>query len=195
VEKNKGIVLKTYQPYKCKLSILDMHVGKIMAVPNRDGIGNGACISYQIDEQPHIYFIRDINIIDMPMALAKDDILFVHHILELCYYFIPMGSTNPRIFPLLVKLYESPHIFQDTLLKKIFLFKCFTTLGLYPESKKFQQHSFLQLAATSIDNLTSPLVDLTIEKELDDWLLHCISSHPCIGNFKTVNFLHENRNL
>lgn len=193
MEKNKGIILKSYQPYTCKVVILDADFGKITAVPHRENMSNGLCVSYYLQEQPNIYFMRDIEIIDMPMALGKEDILFVHHILELCYYFIPMGGCAPGIFPLLVKMYDSPHIFQSTLLKKIFLFQCFTVLGLYPEGRRFQDPLFLYLSTASIDNLADQSVDLVNERELDTWLLHCISVHPCIEHFKTINFLHTHR--
>lgn len=193
MEKNKGIVLKSYQPYTCKVILLDADYGKITAVPHRENMSNGVCISYYLQEQPNIFFMRDIEIIDMPMALAREDIFFVHHILELCYYFIPMGACVPGIFPLLVKLYDSPHVFENVLLKKIFLFQCFTVLGLYPEGKKFQDPFFLYLSTASIDNLADQSVDLVHEKELDNWLLHCISVHPRIEHFKTINFLHTHR--
>lgn len=195
MEKNKGIILKSYQPQKCKISLLDADIGKIMAVPNRDNLGNGACISYYLVPQTNIFFMRDIEIIDMPLALGKDDILFVHHILELCYYFIPSNNSISDIFKLLVLLYQSRHVFENTFIKKVFLFQLFAALGLYPEKQTFQQSTFVYLASTSIDRLFAQSIDVGIEKELDIWLLQCISSHPCIENFKTINFLHDNRCL
>lgn len=195
MEKNHGIVLKSYQPYKCKLSILDTRLGKIVAVPNRETISSGSYISYYVTEQPKLFFIYDVEIIDMPLALAKDDILFIHHLLEICYYFIPMNNTQQRIIELLIHLYAAKHIFENATLKKLFLFQFFTTLGFYPEGKRFQNPLFIRLASLSIDNLMGQHVDLIIETELDNWLLNCISTHPCIKNFKTINFLHNNRTV
>ncbi|MCX5922704.1 MAG: hypothetical protein NTX86_05265 [Candidatus Dependentiae bacterium] len=193
MEKNKGIVLKTYLPQKCKIVVLDNEIGKIVVVPNRQDISYGACIMYSIREQHNCSFIYDIELIDSPLCLGKDDILFVHHILELCYYFIPAQSSVSPLFNLLILLYESRHVFEDSVVKKLFLFKFFTTLGFYPEGQRFQTPYFHILASTSIDNLIGLTIDLKVEQELDFWLLHCISLHPCINNFKTVSFLHNNR--
>lgn len=195
MEKNKGIVLKTYVPQKCKLAVLDQELGKIMAVPNRQTIGNGAFINYYVQPRQNMHFIYDIELIDLPMALAKEDLLFVHHILELCYYFMPLNSCSHSIFNQLIFLYTSPVVLSSMLLKKVFLFQLFTKLGLYPEGPQFQTPQFHFLATASIDTIPLQKIDLIIEQELDTWLLNCISLHPCAKNFKTIQFLHTNRVL
>ena len=193
MEKNKGIILKTYMPQKCKIVVLDSELGKIVVVPNREDVRYGACVMYDLREQGHCTFMYNIELIDSPLSLAKDDILFIHHILELCYYFIPVQSTVSHLFNLLILLYESKHIFDNNVLKKFFLFKFFITLGFYPEDQKFRTPYFHHLALLSIDNSDDLLINLNIEQELDTWLLQCISLHPCINNFKTVHFLQNNR--
>ena len=113
-------------------------------------------------------------------------LLWVKMIFCLCIIFLnfviilPAGSSIPPIFKLLILLYQSRHVFVHTYLKKIFLFQFFSTLGLYPEDQKFQQPSFVYLASTSIDKLSALPIDLMVEKELDMWLLRCVSLHPCI---------------
>lgn len=193
VERNKAIVLKTYLPQKYKLSLLDWHLGKIMGVPNRVDIGHGALIEYHLREQNGFYFMHGINIIDLPFALAKEDILFVHHVLELCYFFVPLGGEVPRLFDLIMILYDASNALIHDNAKKLFLFKLFSCLGLYPEDPKFRTPYFHQLAGSSIDMITIQPLDLVIEQALDEWLLSCIALHPCTHNFKTVHFLHKNR--
>ncbi len=193
--KNKAIVLKTYLPAKHKLCLLDDQLGKIMAVPNRDDIGYGAFILYQAREQNGFYFMYAIEIIDLPLMLGKDDILFVHHVLELCYFFVPLHEQIPGLCHLLIKLYNCEKIVNNIQAKKIFLFQFFAALGLYPEGARFQTPYFHQLAAASIDNIALYPIDLMIEQELDNWLLSCIALHPCTHNFKTVHFLQQNRTL
>lgn len=193
MEKNTGIVLKTYLPQKCKISVFDRELGKIVGVPTRTDLSSGSCITYFTHKSNSVYFIQAIEIIDMPMALAHDDILFLHHVLELCYYFIPAGSPMPRLFNLLLALYTSEKIIRNVQLKKIFLFQLFSMLGLYPEGSNFQTPYFHRLALTSIDMVELQTLDLVIEQELDAWLLSCIAVHPCAHNFKTVSFLYDNR--
>jgi hypothetical protein len=196
MEKNQAIVLKTYLPQKQKVCLLDAHLGKIMAVPHRQDIGYGSLLVYFAREwQAHnqLYMMQSIELIDMPLQLAADDILFLHHVLELCYFFLPLGHCNRHIFHLVLFLYTSQHLIQNSYLKKVFLFQFFSTLGLYPQEHKFQQAHFHYLASTSIDIIAQQAIDLMVESELDNWLLRCIEIHPCARSFKTVHFLHSNR--
>ena len=58
VEKNIGIVLKSYQPKKSKLTVLYRDSGKFTAVPNRSGISNEALFAYFKRAQDDIVFVR-----------------------------------------------------------------------------------------------------------------------------------------
>lgn len=195
MEKNIGIVLKSYQPQKSKLAILDRDSGKIMGVPNRADISSGALILYFKRDQEHISFIHSIDIVDMPLALAHEDIVFVHHILELCYYFIPNGTHAPQVFIALLRFYEYPIVLNTSIMKKIFVVQLFFLLGVYPESQRLRSASINQLISTSIDMLASQSIDLRVEQELDEWLMHCIKTHPRAEYFKTINFLLMNKAL
>lgn len=193
MQKNIGIVLKNYQPQKCKLAILDRDAGKIMAVPNRADISHGALIMYYEREQPYLSFINSIDIIDMPLMLSQEDITFVHHVLELCYYFIPMGSMAPQVFSSLLRLYEYPLLLVTAQLKKIYILQLFAQLGVYPEHSAVRTAHLTQLVSTSIDILATQSLDLRIEQELDAWLVHCVRTHPYAKYFKTINFLPMNK--
>jgi len=195
MQKNIGIVLKSYQPQKCKLAILDRDSGKIMAVPHRSDISHGALIKYYEREQEHISFITNIDIIDMPLMLSQNDIQFVHHVLELCYYFIPTGSMAPEVFSSLLRFYEFPLVLVTPLLKKIYILQLFAQLGVYPEHSSIRTPRLQALVTTSIDILATQSLDLMIEQELDVWLVHCIRTHPYANYFKTINFLPMNKVL
>ena len=105
-----GIIVKTYLPQKYKLAILDKELGKIVCVPHREDIRCGTLISYHLSQQKNVYFIQNITIIDMPLSLAQYNLIFLHHVLEICYYFIPVGSNVPEIFDLLSYILIVPHI-------------------------------------------------------------------------------------
>lgn len=193
MEKSIGIVLKSYQPQKSKLALLDRDAGKITAVPNRADISSGSLITYFKRTQDHLSFIHSIDIVDMPFALAHHDIVFVHHVLELCYYFIPQASHAPQVFVTLLRFYEIPTLLNTPVMKKIFILKLFSLLGVHPESGRLKSANMSELAATSIDFLASQSIDLRIEQELDAWLMHSIRTHPCAEYFKTINFLFMNK--
>ena len=79
-----------------------------------------------------LYIIDDMNIHETPMALARHDILFLHHVLELCCQLIPVNSCVDGIFDLLMHLYSTQIYTGSVQYKKIFLLKLLTRLGIYP---------------------------------------------------------------
>ena len=192
-KKGIGIVLKTFFPYKQKMSIFDKTRGKIICVPDRNDIQPGALISYQLTNQQYMPFARTINLIESPLLLAREDIIFVHHVLEVCYYFISSNDPAPEIFDLLVKLYHSETMLCDDRNKKIFLFILFWKLGIYPESKKFDSIYFRNLAIKFVDRFGFEHIDLENEQLVNAWLYECLLMHPCFNYFKTVHFLSKNR--
>ena len=192
MEKNIGIVLKNYYPQKQKLVVLDKKEGKIQCVPNRIDIPNGAILAYT-KVKKHIHLINNIEILDVPFDIAGADINFLHAVLEICYYFIPSECPNHGIFELLLYLYSFPNKIKYIIDKKLFLFKLFISLGIYPEGKKFQTPYLHNLASESIDIIVGKDLHLDIEKDIDECLLACIEIHPMFRYFKTVNFFFKIR--
>ena len=94
MEKKTGIILKTFFPKKMKMVLLDEQMGKIEGVPPSDQFACGALLTYYAHQRGKIYFLHRIDLIDMPLTLAKDDILFLHHVLEICYFCAPFGNRS-----------------------------------------------------------------------------------------------------
>ncbi len=129
----------------------------------------------------------------MPLLLAREDILFLHHVLELCYVLIPIGSCVKGIFDLLYQLYTSKKNIHTKQYKKIFLFKLLTTLGIYASDDLVRASCFTSLHTMSIDTLDNYSLDLASEKALDNWLCHCIVEYAGVNSLKTIHFLIKNR--
>ena len=119
--------------------------------------------------------------------------MFLHHVLELCYVFIPIGSCVKGIFDLLCLLYKPKKYIQTNQHKKIFLFKLLTTLGIYASDDLVRASCFEPLQTMSIDTLDNYSLDLASEKALDNWLCHCIVEYAGIDSLKTIHFLIKNR--
>ncbi len=173
--------------------MLDGVLGKIELVPHRQGLTPGMLISYHARVHNNIYFAHTIDIIDVPIALVQNDILFFHHVLELCDYFVPLHSCVQGVFDLLLVLYVADNLVSCTISKKIFLIKIFMLLGMHPEEDRFQTPYFCRLPAESIDTITQQTIESKCEKELDEWLLNCVSSHLHSKELKTMQFLNKNR--
>ena len=191
MKKYIGIILKKYQPKKNTFAILDKDLGKIKGVSGNQNIVLGSLVSYQIKNQRSLYFIQNIEILHIPFETAVNDILFLHHILELCYYFIPYQCPSLEVFALVKYLYFFSHMIKSKENKNAFLFKLFTLLGLYPEELQFRTSYFHDLAIQSIDTIVSKNLHLKSEKEIDNWLRCCIKVHPQFSNLKTVKFLYK----
>jgi hypothetical protein len=190
----RGIILKTYFPLKRKIVVLDQTAGKVSYVPTHEDVCVGTLIEYTVDvPRTGIAFLHNAHKIGLPLLLAQNDILFFHHVLELCYYFIPEGIPVEDVFLIVESLYVLEHSRFTTRFKKLLLMKLFVALGMYPEERAFQKPYFCRLASVSIDILVELDLDLKIERELDAWLRACITLHPHNEKFKTIRFLEESR--
>lgn len=188
-----GIILRKSTHSQHKISLLDKYHGRIEGIVQSPNLCVGGLISYAFDQQPYNYIIRDIELIYTPLQLGSIDLLFLHHVLELLYYFAPVGSCVNGIFDLLAFLYSIEDMLISEKFKKFFLLKVLTFLGVIPELDSIRFSSITALCNTRIDLFSDDMVDEEIEKKLHTWLCHCVWQHPYANEFKTVHFLDNNR--
>lgn len=187
--KNSGIVLKKRIN---QLVVLDSQMGKVGFVSTNENICVGALICYQRVPRKHL-LISDIETVIVPIGLAQDDILFLHHVLEVSFYFLSNESPAPEVFYLIQFLYTYKMRPLPLLFKKVFMAKLLLVCGEYQEDKVFHATYFQMLISESVDIIVNRGLNLEFERCLDEWLLKCISRHPKIEQFKTVYFLAESR--
>lgn len=199
---NVGIVLCHYEPQKSKISLLDKCHGKIEARPHFDRkpkfyekICAGSIISYQLTQSGQFFGVIIDQFVGMPFNLAKKDIHFLHHLLELCQFFIPVGSQEcSNIFDLIQSLYYygDEHCIQVQM-QKLILFRFFAVLGIYPEHQLFHSPMFYHVLTCSLSEIFQYKLSIEIERMLDVWLSNCVNMHPMVSSFKTGSFLDEVR--
>ncbi len=178
IQKQYGIVLKRFVPKKAKISVLDRSLGKIDCIPHIDTLCHGAVISYYINQIHPVYRLHSVELIDVPFALARINIRFLHEVLILCYYFIPHGSTAPQVFDLIRFLYTIKHEECTRQFQLVFVCKLFAVLGFVPDTLNVDQTIVDQLLTTSIDRLLNYPLELGIEQFLSDLIDACIALHP-----------------
>lgn len=196
--RHAGIILKRYMPKQHKLCVFDRVWGKIDCVPEREypieRLSVGTLIFYYSEKQRRRYYpITNVDMVRAPFAAARSDLLFVHHVLEIAYNFISFEQHDNALFELLTFACAHGQLLRSAREKKLFLFKLFVVLGMYPEGSLFRCAELHCLAVGAIDNLFDLNIDLKIEKELDYWLLKCIAMYPGADNFKTGHFIIKNR--
>jgi hypothetical protein len=187
---HKAIVLKRLSS-AYKVALLDQEKGRVDGIVSKAPCV-GALLEYRIEkERNSSLFINYYSIIDLPFAVAREDILFWHHILELCFYFVPPGYYVSSLFELLQFLYtvdsSRPWNVQS---KKLYLFKLLAAIGLYDELPQLVPASRVdKLLALAPHQITQVILDEKSEQVVNKWLRTCVVEHPKIQEFHTVHFL------
>ncbi len=149
----------------------------------------GTLLSYHTQLRGNLYFLHTVERLDMPLELARDDILFLHHAIELIYFCAPFSSAAPEIFALLYQLYQPSPVKLAADFKIAYLFKLLITLGMHPEESQFHDPFYYLLAREPIDTIIKKSIHLDIKQALHEWVRACVLVHPLIHAFKTVHFL------
>ncbi len=193
IQVSTGIVIKQYTSRQHNITLLDKIYGSIEGVVFTNTLSTGSVINYSMQKRKEAYWLSDITLIHMPLTFAKKDLLFLHHVLEICYFFAPIGSCVAGIFELLLFLYTTEDMWNHMTAKKIFLVKLLSTLGIYPEIQPARTSCVSRVLVLGIYSISNYKIDLADEKELDHWLWCCIIQHPYVQKFKTIQFLTEHR--
>lgn len=188
--KNWGIVLRQPHNGNNKISVLDKEIGKIDGIvpaTHLHRLCRGAIIQYVISTQRNGSLFQALDIIEIPFEWARHDILFLHHLLEITFHFLPFHIKHDSVFELLRFIYSMPRG-HSLLLKKLYVMRLFILLGMYPDINK---DSTLVIALKRpFDDIVDKGIHLGInESELDAWLLECVFTHPHVSLFKTMHFL------
>lgn len=199
--KHTGIVLRHYEPRKKKMAILDRRLGLLNVIPSfayayrcNDTISAGTVISYDLIQRGRLHIVQLAQVLDVPLNLAKENISFFHHLLELCSLFIPENSQDHAgVFDLLLYLYTHIEHAVLPLQAKLVLCKFFSLVGVQPEHELFDQAFFAWVHVSQMAQVLSVTITQDNERMLDLWLIHCVNAHPMVGSIKTIGFLDEVR--
>jgi hypothetical protein len=184
-----GIVLRSYIPKQYKLIILDNIFGKIVCTYQARSFSYGIMIEYIPLTLHRVYKINTAQIIHAPCNLAKDNLEFFHHILELSYYFIPLDNPVPEIFDLLSILYRIDYKFCSLLFQSAFIGKFFVLLGITPQENADDAFIINTLRYRSLEELVAQLSCTQMSSILKNWIYRCIAEHPRMHYFKTLAWL------
>lgn len=190
-----GLVLKTHFPKKRTITVLEKQGGLAHYITKTEDICAGTLIQYQVDTGLALPCLRAMEKIALPLIRARDDILFFHHILELCYYFVPVASHMPEVYMLIEPFVMQEHTLKNVAEKKFFLVNLFRAFGITPEHENTHAALYAYQYGISVDSTGSNTLELDIERVVDAWLLQCLSLHPYADQFKTMHFLAVNRTL
>lgn len=184
-----AFVLKHYAPKKQMVALLDKRYGRLVAHAVHDGLSVGSIIEYRLTQRQGRSFVDHIQVLHMPFELAVHNILFLHHLFEICYHFVPEGSIASRVYDLLLYVVTDPPLCR--MRQKKILFLLFTLLGMYPDDVVICREYARALHQDSFDAILTATLDTGIEKYLRGWLYQCVTMHAYGQKFKTLHYLNE----
>lgn len=206
-----GIVVKTFAVGLNKICILTKDYGKIYLFVPKDSmllrVHLGSTIECAMQNDNHdTYFAHGITLLRQP-SVALHDLAWLHHLLEVCYFFSASREPAERVHALLencVHLFAIKHIDLPSwrAIKKSLIGCLLMQFGFYPPAP-------YQNALGGIQELLSTTVDFTQSENLEllkclaepfaqpnlsdykHWLLTSIKVHPRISGFKTLPFIYK----
>lgn len=183
-KQNRGVILSRKDTL---VSVIDELQGRFIATTFRPLLVGGL---YEYDLVPFgkIYSLFHEELVMLPFDIAQQDILFLHHILEICLLFAPVGSCAQGVFQLFFYLYTNSLSSLSQKFKKFVIFKLLSLLGIWPHelvNNKF----FFRIAETPIDRLNQEIIDLVSEKEIGHWIYQSMRYDPIFEKMKTKLFL------
>lgn len=208
IQSQAGFVLKRFQPNSSKSTILSMHEGKFdLSFKNFNDcfkLWPGMLVSFHVEKTYKTLFGSHIQILASPNLSESHSIFLMHHILELCYFFVPSNKPCPEIFNFLKQFFlffdqEATATKYLDFTQKIFVTKLFSLFGFFsyePISKYLALHE--TLSTTFVDFSIEQKVEFLEkhlsshqEKELDEWILESLKIHPHCHLFKTTLFVYK----
>jgi hypothetical protein len=193
---SQGIIIRKHFPKKVCISVLDEHLGHLRVIPSSWQWASyssvGALINYVLIEEGDTFFVKHVELEMIPSYQNEDLLLFMHHLMEICCFCLPVQGGKTESFDLLhyaVTFFGD--ISQKPLAQRLLLAKLLFILGQYPIDVD-------QLSVSLLLHKPYPLLlelALTHEhkKELEIFIYQCIKFHPYGRLLKTVNFLSQVR--
>lgn len=192
---HQAIVLHSFLPSRQKVSLFDASAGRLDTTFRSAAscaLMQGALITYESHLWKGRTMIEGLTLCKLPQPWVCQDLLFLHHVLEMIHYFSPEHSHAKRLFEFLLFLYEEqPEAQSDLLLvKRLFIAKLFALLGIYPEGvERSELRSLFYMLTTGDKTQADRLTDEQLHTTLKTWLWECVQTHPQVEQFKTVSFL------
>lgn len=151
-------------------------------------ISLGTIVSYTERKNKDHFILEETVIEHVPLEWARENIYLLHYVLEICYFFMPVGSGGKRIFLLLKDIYRNFGLFHTTEHQKIIVCKLLAHLGIIPDNIVIQASASL-LLETAIDELDIIVMKTIAINDLEEWISWALMSHKEGEWFKAVPLL------
>lgn len=151
-------------------------------------ISLGTIVSYSETKKRDQLILDETVIEHVPLEWARNDIHLLHYILEVCYFFMPVGSGGKSIFLILKEIYRNFNLFHTTSHQKIIVCKLLAHLGIIPDNSTVHESASL-LLETPVDKLDMINNEVVSIDGLDEWITWALVSHKEGEWFRAVPLL------
>ena len=189
----EGFVLQLRTEPHTRLAVLDVNAGRFDAIFfGSSHLCNGAHIAYERVEGVAGVRLASIELVQAPLMIAAQDILFLHYVLELCLYSLPVGCRSSVACTLLSVLCGDVSAYSSAW-QSVFLLCLVMEFGLNDDLPPLNPMLLAHIIDLSIDRALRVAIDLKSQDALDCWLFGCVAGHPLVDLFATLQFLERIR--
>lgn len=205
-DKIVSFVVKNHFPLQNKMTLITQHHGKITGYLRNNAqiknVSHGSIVSCSITELKNNHLVIDsLDTVITFMPESQGAINWLHHLLELCRYFVLEKSPNDRIFLWIVNFVALLHAAQlksqpsFSTIKKIYVLYFFELTGSTNRPLNEEYYTLIEkinmlIAAndfTALNLLTYREPDI---KTLTNSIVKTLQEHPCFIHFKTIPFVY-----
>lgn len=190
-----GIVLRTF--HHGRLCIFTRPLGKIFCSSKVGQIPltPGSIIVTRLIKKADSFCAEQLQSISYPDIQAPHELAWLHHILELYYFFMSEQQPSPLDFDffeqylMLTKLPTGMNTM--THLQELAVSHFLAQTGFYEQPALHRYAKiFEKVIDPSVEHRVRSSVINSDEVSIRDLILHCLQEHPQFSRFKTIPFLY-----
>jgi hypothetical protein len=175
---HKGIILYNFWPRKSVITLLDHRYGKVDAYVNRPYmLVKGALVSYALSGISTISKITNINVEAVPLVLARENLVFIHGLLELTYYSVPHSCGNEDLFSLLWHIFWCEVAIDDAV-KNLVVMRILFSTDCYESQVPLASNLLYYLLSLDPAAMLKEQLGRYEQSALQQWIYQCLVRHP-----------------
>lgn len=185
--KSIGIVLSKKEKFS-QVCILDKTFGKIFAtIKNPEKIIIGSILEYSLSQKINRFKISNSNICFLPEIKSINTIIFLHHFLELIYFFIQEHEISDNIFELTINILKIGREIDDKY-QQILICKLLLEIGIITE--KIPSYKTINIIREiPVDILPHIKIDLSTKRDIKMWIIHSLKNYIPKDKLQTIKFI------
>lgn len=191
-----GIILRTFPSNR--VCIFTRHLGKIFCVTKgiKSPLVAGSTIVFHLTPKTKDRFVIDyLESVSYPLIGLPIELAWLHHLLELYYFFLPEHQANPRDFDFFARYVAMTNHGGEKNkmgpLQELAVSHFLVQTGFYEQPIL---HHCAKIFEEVIDPSINPGVPSSVisskERSTRDLILRCLQEHPQFNQFKTIPFLY-----